>query len=70
MNRKVQPNKSSTYKGVHFNKQANKYVAYFSINGKQKYLGVFTNEREAAEAYDTAAAEHYGDFARLNEFTG
>ncbi len=27
MNRKAQPNKSSTYKEVQFNKQANKYVA-------------------------------------------
>ena len=35
---------------------------------KTKHLGYFTNEREAAETYNAAAAEHYGDFAKLNTF--
>ena len=69
MNTKAPANKSSMYKGVYLHKQSNKYAAYFSINGIRKHLGCFTNEREAAESYNTAAREHFGDFARLNEFS-
>ena len=38
------------------------------INGKDKHLGYFASEREAAEAYNAAAVEHYKEFAKLNEF--
>ncbi len=31
-----------------------------------RYLGQFTTEEDAARAYDTAARERYGEFARLN----
>ena len=37
--------------------------------GKSQYLGLLDNEKEAAQAYNEAAIEHYGEFARLNEFT-
>ena len=35
-------------------------------NGKRKNLGYFLNESEAAQAYDNAARELFGDFAALN----
>ncbi len=31
-----------------------------------KYLGRYTNEEDAAKAYDNFAVEEYGDFANLN----
>ena len=68
MNRKKQSNSSSTYKGVHFYKPLRKYVAYFTINRHRQHLGYFETEREAAGAYNKAATEHYGDFAKLNVF--
>jgi hypothetical protein len=36
------------------------------INGKRKNLGRFASQKEAAEAYDRAAMEHFGAFARTN----
>ena len=43
-------------------------MAYIRINKKLKGLGLFASEREAAEVYNTAALEHYKEFARLNKF--
>ena len=42
---------SSEYTGVSWNKQANKWISNIYINGKFKFLGVFTNEIEAHEIY-------------------
>ena len=50
-NQKKLNNCSSQYKGVYWNKQNNKWIAQININGKVKYLGLFTNEEEAAETY-------------------
>ena len=56
----------SIYKGVTFYTKENKWVAQISINGKNKYLGIFTDEIEAAKKYDEMAKLHYGEFAYLN----
>ena len=50
-NRNKLKNCSSKYKGVYWNKQRNKWEARIRIDGKKKYLGLFDNEQEAAEAY-------------------
>jgi len=42
---------SSKYVGVYWNKSAEKWQSSIRINGKLKYLGVFTDEKEAAQAY-------------------
>ncbi len=67
-NRKNQTNTSSVYKGVCWHKKAKKWVAHIQINSKLKHLGIFTNEREAAEAYNAAAVEHCEEYAKLNKF--
>jgi hypothetical protein len=36
------------------------------INKKRIHLGYFKNEEEAAIAYNVAAVELYGEYARLN----
>lgn len=57
---------SSHYKGVCFHKQSGKWRGYIVLNGKQNHLGLFVTEEEAADAYDNAAADFFGEFARLN----
>jgi hypothetical protein len=38
-----------------------------TIAGRKIELGYFATELEAAHAYDAAASEHFGAFARLNK---
>ena len=67
-NQKTRTNKSSIYKGVYLHKSRNKWMARIDVDSKQVFLGYFEVEREAAEAYNAAALEHYKKFARLNKF--
>ena len=64
--RKRQGKTSSKYKGVQWDKKANKWKAVIMVNYKLIYLGVFTEEKEAACAYNKAAQKHYDSFALLN----
>jgi phage anti-repressor protein len=50
-------NKTSKYYGVTFSKQAQKYKALLVYNKKQIHLGTFSNELDAAEAYNKRASE-------------
>lgn len=57
---------SSQYKGVSWFKAGRKWRADILINGKKKHLGWFTDEKQAAIAYDKAAYEAHGDLAFQN----
>ncbi len=56
---------SSRFKGVTRSRNK-KWQAYITANQKFIYLGVFAEEADAAMAYNLAAVEHFGEFARLN----
>ena len=58
--------KSLIYYGVSFNKTANKWTAQIRHNGQRIHLGYFTNESEAARAFDQKAIELFKVFAKLN----
>jgi hypothetical protein len=59
-------NASSQYKGVRFHKKLGKFTAYIKLDGRDRYLGSFADEKQAALAYDRAAHEHFGECAYLN----
>ena len=63
-NQRLAKNNISGYKGVRW--EANKWRARIMLNDKLKHLGYFTDPIEAAKAYDKAAVELFGEFARLN----
>ena len=65
-NRKSQIGSSSKFKGIYFNKLTGKWLGQIMVGKERIYLGLFTDEFEAAEAYDNAAKEHFGEFANLN----
>lgn len=47
-----------------------KYISYLAkivIEGKQKHLGIFKTEIEAAKLYNEYAKKYHGEFARLNK---
>ena len=54
--------RSSRYKGVSWDKARNRWTAQICA----KSLGRFTDEEDAARAYDDAARRRFGEFARLN----
>jgi hypothetical protein len=66
VNRRGQQNKSSRFKGVSFDKRADKWGADISPSGKHIHIGRFNVEAEAARAYDTEALELFGPDAYLN----
>jgi len=65
-NQKKSAKASSRYKGVFWHKRARKWAAHISAEGKAHHLGYFTDEVEAARAYDEAAKKLHKDFAALN----
>ena len=60
----------SSYRGVTVNtamRSTKPWKAEIRFDGKYKYLGIYNTEEEAAEAYNKAAAQIYGEDAALNE---
>lgn len=51
------PNASSQYRGVSWVKREQKWASSIFYNGVSKRLGLFTDEKAAAIAYNDAAAE-------------
>jgi hypothetical protein len=66
-NRSVQKNNVSGFKGVSLQSRCtHKWRARIRVEGRQLFLGEFFSPEEAAKAYDAAASQYFGEFARLN----
>lgn len=53
-------------KGVCWDRSRGKYLAQIETNERCRHLGYYADPVQAAHAYDAAAREHFGEFARLN----
>lgn len=70
MNRR-RVNTVSGFKGVvPYRGRTDRWVAQIFVNGTPIYLGVHGCRIAAAEAYDRAATEHFGEFAATNRTLG
>jgi len=58
--------KTSKFRGVCWNKYNQSWKACIKVNGKNKHLGYFTNEIDAAKAYDKVSLQHRQEKAKLN----
>jgi len=56
---------TSGYRGVHFNKQCNKWQARARVNGKRHHIGLFNSAKEAGIAYEKYISNKHGEFANL-----
>jgi hypothetical protein len=55
---------AGAFKGVY--PKRGRFYAQLMVDGRRLHLGTFDTEEEAARAYNRAAVEHHGEFARLN----
>jgi hypothetical protein len=60
-------NTTSKFKGVYWDKQLLKWRVQISPDRKRIHLGCFESEIEAAETYNVAALQYFGEFAELNK---
>lgn len=58
---------SSKYKGVVWHKTHNYWQIQIQYYGKRYYLSNCEDEKEAALAYDKAATQLFGEYARTNQ---
>lgn len=65
-NQGIRSNNTSGMKGVSKDKRSGKWYAYITANRKLMHLGTFHSKTEAAIAYNTAALQHFGEYAYLN----
>lgn len=56
----------SGYKGVYWHKQIKKWTARITFNSRSIYLGVFSDPKDGARAYNDAALKYVGVTAILN----
>jgi hypothetical protein len=57
---------TSKYKGVHWCKRDNRWIATICCRGKRKAIGYYKTEIEAAKRYNEQALKIHGEFAKIN----
>lgn len=65
-NKRPNENSTSRYKGVNWDVSRGKWLSRIRLEERQKNLGRYDSEVEAAQAYDRAAKGAWGEFAYLN----
>jgi hypothetical protein len=67
INSKKQKNNKSGYRGVYWDSKNKIWRVQIKYKSKHKYLGRYTDIKEAAEVYKKAALELYGEFAETQQ---
>jgi len=68
-NKKIRIGGTSKYKGVSWHKVNVCWESRLTVNRKTIHLGNYDNEQQAALAYNKAALEYFGEFAKINDIT-
>lgn len=58
---------TSSFKGVCLDKRTGRWKGQITVDGKNRSLGQYDTEEEAAAVYNAAALEAWGEYARLND---
>ena len=64
MNKGLQANNTTGFKGVSFHRNSNRFHAKICAGGVRRSLGYFETAEQAHPAYSAAAGELHGNFAR------
>ena len=67
LNRRININNNSGYKGVSWFKVVKKWRAQIQYKKIVYHLGTYDKRIDAAKAYNKAAIKFHGEFAKLNE---
>ena len=67
MNKCLQRNNKSGYKGVSWDKKLQKWLVRIVVMDKRVVLGYCDTAKEGVLIYNESVKRHYGEFARLNE---
>lgn len=62
-NKGLRSSNSSGATGVYWNKCAQKWQAYITVERRVRYLGVFVEKSQAVDVRRAAEREHFGEFA-------
>lgn len=65
-NRRRKKNNKSGHKGVSWHSYNKRWRSQITVQGKDTHLGYFLTKEEAADAYNDAALQHHGEFARFD----
>lgn len=66
MNKRIQSNNKSGFKGVSLHKNTGLWVTQLSIKGKRRFVKYYKHKLDAAKAYNEVAKEYFGEYAHLN----
>jgi hypothetical protein len=64
-NSKLPRNNTSGFKGVSLHRPSGKWFSRIKVDDKLIHLGVFDDPAEAGAAYEAAAKQQFGEFARM-----
>jgi hypothetical protein len=67
MNRKIQINNHSGFKGVSWCKRTKKWLVQIRVKTKTIFLGYFEERIDAANVYNETAKRFFGQYAKLNK---